>query len=112
MQNNEQQYYTGPGAGYAKDYNSNLNSTENAFIEDGFLKIQPIFDNTYPFADPYCSDKACQTTWDYTSARIITSSKKTIGPGNNKIVFLSLYHYLLLNFNYFKTCILGLSALN
>lgn len=80
--NNEQQYYTGPGTGYAKNYNSNLNSTENAFIEDGFLKIQPIFDNTYPFADPYCSDKACQTTWDYTSARIITSSKKTIGPGN------------------------------
>mgnify|MGYP001188564987 CR=1 FL=1 len=80
--NNEQQYYTGPGSGYAKKYNSNLNTTENAFIENGFLKIQPIFDDTNPFPDPYCADKACQTTWDYTSARIITSGNIDIEPGN------------------------------
>ena len=80
--NNEQQYYTGPGEGYAKNYISETNSTENAFIEDGFLKIQPIYDITNPFPDPYCSDKECQTTWEYTSARIITSSNKTVNPGN------------------------------
>lgn len=80
--NNEQQYYTGPGTGYAKNYNSITNTTENAFIEDGFLKIQPIYDNNDPFPDPYCSDKDCQTTWDYTSARIITSTNKVISPGN------------------------------
>ena len=80
--NNEQQYYTGPGTGYAKNYNSITNTTENAFIEDGFLKIQPIYDNSDPFPDPYCSDKDCQTTWDYTSARIITSTNKVISPGN------------------------------
>ena len=80
--NNEQQYYTGPGTGYAKNYNSNTNTTENAFIEDGFLKIQPIYNNTDPFPDPYCSDRDCQTTWDYTSARIVTSTNKVISPGN------------------------------
>ena len=80
--NNEQQYYTGPGTGYAKNYNSITNTTENAFIEDGFLKIQPIYDISDPFPDPYCSDKDCQTTWDYTSARIITSTNKVISPGN------------------------------
>tara|TARA_B100001113_G_scaffold49442_1_gene35791 strand:+ start:195 stop:1472 length:1278 start_codon:yes stop_codon:yes gene_type:complete len=80
--NNEQQYYTGPGTGYAKNYNSNTNTTENAFIEDGFLKIQPIYNNSDPFPDPYCSDKDCQTTWDYTSARIVTSTNKVISPGN------------------------------
>ena len=80
--NNEQQYYTGPGTGYAKNYNSNTNTTENAFIEDGFLKIQPIYDISDPFPDPYCSDRDCQTTWDYTSARIVTSTNKVISPGN------------------------------
>ena len=80
--NNEQQYYTGPGTGYAKNYNSITNTTENAFIEDGFLKIQPIYDISDPFPDPYCSDKDCQTTWDYTSARIITSTNKVISPGS------------------------------
>ena len=80
--NNEQQYYTGPGTGYAKNYNSNTNTTENAFIEDGFLKIQPIYNNIDPFPDPYCSDRDCQTTWDYTSARIVTSTNKVISPGN------------------------------
>ena len=80
--NNEQQYYTGPGTGYAKNYNSITNTTENAFIEDGFLKIQPIYDISDPFPDPYCSDKDCQTTWDYTSARIVTSTNKVISPGN------------------------------
>lgn len=80
--NNEQQYYTGPGEGYAKSYKSSTNTTENAFIENGYLKIQPIYNNTDKFPDPYCSDKDCQTTWDYTSARIITSTNKTINPGN------------------------------
>ena len=80
--NNEQQYYTGPGNGYARDFNTQTNTSENAFIENGFLKIQPIYNNLDPFKDPYCADKDCQTTWDYTSARIITSSKKTINPGN------------------------------
>tara|TARA_B100001059_G_scaffold140128_1_gene140268 strand:- start:134 stop:1411 length:1278 start_codon:yes stop_codon:yes gene_type:complete len=80
--NNEQQYYTGPGNGYAKNYNPMTNTTENAFIENGFLKIQPIYNNSDPFPDPYCSDKDCQTTWDYTSARIVTSTNKIVTPGN------------------------------
>ena len=80
--NNEQQYYTGPGEGYARNYKSATNTTENAFIENGFLKIQPIYNNTNQFPDPYCSDKECQTTWDYTSARIVTSINKTINPEN------------------------------
>ena len=74
--NNELQYYTGPGNGYAKNYNESLNTTENLFIEDGFLKIQPIYDNVNLFNDPYCSDRSCTYTWEYTSARVITSSKK------------------------------------
>ena len=80
--NNEQQYYTGPGNGYARNFNTTTNTSENSFIENGYLKIQPIYNNTNPFPDPYCADKECQTTWDYTSARIITSTNKTINPGN------------------------------
>ena len=74
--NNELQYYTGPGTGNAKNYKQSTNTTENLFIENGFLKIQPIFDNTDLFKDPYCSTRSCNYTWPHTSARIITSSKK------------------------------------
>ena len=35
--NNGQQYYTGPGNGYAKNYNPMTNTTENAFIENEYL---------------------------------------------------------------------------
>ena len=74
--NSELQYYTGPGEGYAKNYNASLNSTENLFIEDGYLKIQPIFNNSDIFQDPFCADGSCSYEWPHTSARIITSSKK------------------------------------
>ena len=74
--NNELQYYTGPGEGYAKNYNASLNSTENLFIEDGYLKIQPIFNDSDIFQDPFCADGSCSYEWPHTSARIITSSKK------------------------------------
>ena len=80
--NNELQYYTSCKDGYSKNCNQELNTTENAFIEDGFLKIQPIYNNTNPFEDPYCADKGCSYTWDYTSARIMTSDKKVISPGS------------------------------
>ena len=74
--NNELQYYTGPGEGDAKNYNASLNSTENLFIEDGYLKIQPIFNDSDIFQDPFCADGSCSYEWPHTSARIITSSKK------------------------------------
>ena len=74
--NSELQYYTGPGEGYAKNYNASLNSTENLFIEDGYLKIQPIFNDSNIFQDPFCADGSCSYEWPHTSARIITSSKK------------------------------------
>ena len=74
--NSELQYYTGPGEGYAKNYNASLNSTENLFIEDGYLKIQPIFNDSDIFQDPFCADGSCSNEWPHTSARIITSSKK------------------------------------
>lgn len=74
--NSELQYYTGPGEGYAKNYNASLNSTENLFIEDGYLKIQPIFNDSDIFQDPFCADGSCSYEWSHTSARIITSSKK------------------------------------
>jgi hypothetical protein len=74
--NSELQYYTGPGEGYAKNYNASLNSTENLFIEDGYLKIQPIFNDSDIFQDPFCADGSCSYEWPHTSARIITSSKK------------------------------------
>jgi hypothetical protein len=80
--NNEAQYYTSCNDGYSKNCNQELNTTENAFIENGYLKIQPIYNNTNPFADPYCVDKDCSYTWDYTSARIMTSSKKIVAPGS------------------------------
>ena len=74
--NEELQYYTGPGNGYAKNYNTTTNTTENLFIEDGYLKIQPIYNAATLFEDPYCFDKSCSYTWPHTSARVITSSKK------------------------------------
>ena len=74
--NSELQYYTGPGEGYAKNYNASSNSTENLFIEDGYLKIQPIFNDSDIFQDPFCADGSCSYEWPHTSARIITSSKK------------------------------------
>ena len=74
--NNELQYYTGPGEGYAKNYDSITNTTENLFIEDGYLKIQPIYDTNDVFQDPFCSDGSCAYEWPHTSARVITSSKK------------------------------------
>jgi|ETNmetMinimDraft_22_1059887.scaffolds.fasta_scaffold13097_2 hypothetical protein len=86
--NNEIQYYTSCRDGYSKNCNSETNTTENAFIEDGYLKIQPIYwnpaNNQQPFDDPYCKDNTCTWggTWDYTSARIMTSSKKVISPGS------------------------------
>ena len=74
--NNELQYYTGPGTGYAKKYNSETNTTENLFIENGYLKIQPIYNTSNVFQDPYCADGSCSFEWPHTSARVITSSKK------------------------------------
>jgi len=79
--NNELQYYTSCNDGYSKNCNKDKNTTENAFIEDGLLKIQPIYDQENPLEDPFCSDKSCNYTWDYTSARIMTSGKKIASPG-------------------------------
>ena len=84
--NNEAQYYTSCREGYSKNCDVNKNTTENAFIEEGYLKIQPIFNNAEPFEDPYCSDGSCSYTWDFTSARIMTSSKKIISPGSEVTV--------------------------
>ena len=84
--NNEAQYYTSCNDGYSKNCNQEKNTTENAFIEDGLLKIQPIFNENDPLPDPYCSDKSCNYTWDYTSARIMTTGKKIISPGTEVTV--------------------------
>ena len=86
--NNEIQYYTSCRDGYSKNCNTETNTTENAFIEDGFLKIQPIFNNSNPFEDPYCEDNYCgwEGTWDYTSSRIMTSGKKVISPGTQTTI--------------------------
>ena len=43
--NNEVQYYTSCRDGYSRNCNSETNTTENAFIENGFLKIQPIYNS-------------------------------------------------------------------
>ena len=84
--NNEAQYYTSCNDGYSKNCNQEKNTTENVFIEEGLLKIQPIFNEDDPLPDPYCSDKSCNFTWDYTSARIMTSGKKIISPGTEVTV--------------------------
>ncbi len=60
--NNELQYYTGPGNGYSNNYNTTSNTTENLFIENGLLKIQPIYNDVTPFNDPYCSNSGCDYT--------------------------------------------------
>lgn len=72
--NNEEQYYTSDSPNAAKNYNPESNSTENAFIKDGKLVIQAIYNTTNPFEDPYCINRDCNYVADYTSARIITSS--------------------------------------
>ena len=85
--NNELQYYTASGENNAKFFNSTNNTTENLFIEDGNLIIQPIFDNQNLFNDPYCIDNpGCDYKWEHTSARIITSNKVTISPGSEVTV--------------------------
>ena len=71
--NNEEQYYTSDAPNAAKNYNSETNSTENAFIDDGKLVIQAIYNTTTPFEDPYCINRDCNYVADHTSARIITS---------------------------------------
>ena len=96
--NNEQQYYTGPGSGYAKKYNSNLNTTENAFIENGFLKIQPIFDdinqmNTYwekKIKNAILNLKILGKDWDSNKETLNKRYKrflKTISQFNSEDVF-------------------------
>ena len=85
--NNELQYYTAAGDNNSKFYNSTNNTTENLFIEDGHLIIQPIFDNENLFNDPYCIDNpGCDYKWEHTSARIVTSNKVTISPGSEVTV--------------------------
>ena len=85
--NNELQYYTAAGENNSKFYNSANNTTENLFIEDGSLIIQPIFDNETLFDDPFCLDNSgCDYKWEHTSARIITSNKLTISPGSEVTV--------------------------
>ena len=80
--NDEIQYYTSCNEGYSKSCKAELNSTENAFVEDGVLIIQPIYNTTDPFIDPYCGPETCNPTWDYTSARLMSSSKKNITPNS------------------------------
>ena len=85
--NNEIQYYTSAGINNAKNYNSANNTTENLFIEDGNLIIQPIFDEVDLFEDPFCiNNEGCDYKWEFTSARIMTSNKVTISPGSEVTV--------------------------
>jgi len=88
--NNEEQYYTSCDPTYSKQCNSLNNTTENTFIENGFLKIQPIYWNPEypsatngqsPFLDPYN-----QRPFLYTSGKLITSDKKIINPGSEVTV--------------------------
>jgi len=75
--NNENQYYTSDEPNSAKNYNQQTNTTENAFIRDGKLIIQAIYDAQEPLEDPYCIGRDCDYTWPYTSARIITTSSSS-----------------------------------
>ena len=92
--NRELQYYTSCRENYSKVCNVENNTTENAFIEDGYLKIQPIYWNgdtnldQEEFSDPYCIDNpSCpRKSWDFTSARLMTSGKKSISPGSQVTV--------------------------
>ena len=77
--NNELQYYTSCREGYSKNCNAVTNTTENAFIENGYLKLQPIYNSETPF-------KIREETWNFTSARIMTSNKKIISPGTEVTV--------------------------
>ena len=74
--NNETQYYTGSGSGiygnYSNSYDSQTNTTENVFIEDGYLKIQPIYHDTDLFNDPNYGNRS----FTFTSGKLVTSSKK------------------------------------
>ena len=88
--NEEEQYYTSCQATYSKQCNNSNHTTENTFIEDGFLKIQPIYWNPNypsstngqaPFLDPYN-----QKPFLYTSGKLVTSDKKTIDPGSEVTV--------------------------
>lgn len=87
--NNELQYYTSCRQGYSKNCDPLTNTTENAFIENGYLKLQPIYDPDTPFEDPDCQGPECSSqkqAWSYTSARIMTSNKKIITPGTEVTV--------------------------
>jgi hypothetical protein len=90
--NQEEQYYTSCRDNYSKSCNNEKNTTENAFIEDGYLKIQPIYwsavNGQEEFSDPYCIENpgCTRKSWDFTSARIMTSSKKIISPGSEVTV--------------------------
>ena len=74
--NNETQYYTGSGSGtygnYSNSYESQTNTTENVFIEDGYLKIQPIYHETDLFNDPNYGNRS----FSFTSGKLVTPSKK------------------------------------
>ena len=65
--NNEVQYYTSDQPNSAKSYNPSTNTTENLFIQDSKLIIQPIYDINNKFEDPYCIDRDCSTCLLYTS---------------------------------------------
>ena len=91
--NDEEQYYTSCENGYSKDCNASTGTTENTFIEDGYLKIQPIYWNTgygqTPFNDPYCATNDCSSwggTFDYTSGKLVTKNKLNVSPGSEVTV--------------------------
>ena len=96
--NNESQYYTSCEEDYSKFCNESTKATENTFIENGYLKIQPIYWNTnwptpengqQPFDDPYCQTNDCSSwggTFDYTSGKLITRDKFSITYGNEVTV--------------------------
>ena len=91
--NDESQYYTSCDEGYSKFCNESTKATENTFIENGYLKIQPIYWNPdygqTPFDDPYCETNDCSSwggTFDYTSGKLITRDKFTVTPGNEVTV--------------------------
>ena len=91
--NDESQYYTSCDEGYSKFCNESTEATENTFIENGYLKIQPIYWNPdygqTPFDDPYCETNDCSSwsgTFNYTSGKLITRDNFTVGPGNEVTV--------------------------
>ena len=96
--NNESQYYTSCDEDYSKTCNEVSKATENTFIENGYLKIQPIYWNPnwptpengqQPFDDPYCQTNDCSSwggTFEYTSGKLITRDKFSITYGNEVTV--------------------------